>query len=121
MEHVEDHQRRGTLVRDATTQTRAELPEVGASAAVKADELAVEDDAPPRESFGERIKLWKLGGAVAARTRSQAQPPAVDADLQAIAVPLGLGHPPVFSLGQRARPSEHRRDEARQILTARPG
>jgi len=74
MEHVEHHQRRGTVARDATTQTRAELPEVRTSAAVKADELAVEDHAPTRENLGERIKLWKLGGAVAARTRSHAQP-----------------------------------------------
>jgi hypothetical protein len=48
MEHVEDQQRRRTLAREATTQTRAQPPKVWASVRVKGDQLAVEDHAPPR-------------------------------------------------------------------------
>jgi hypothetical protein len=117
MEHVEDHQRRGTLARDATTETRAQLAKVRASVRVKADELAVEDHAPPSEGFGERMQLRKLGGAITAGTRSQTEPRAVEPDLTT--VPLDLGNLPVFLRRQRARPSEHRLDEARQILARR--
>ena len=69
MEHVEDHQRRGTLAHDATTKTRAQLRKVWASFGAKADQLAVEDHAPPCKSFDERMQLGKLRSAIAARTR----------------------------------------------------
>jgi hypothetical protein len=104
----------------ATTTARSGVAAIGVAVPESVSAVIVSEALPIRPMIHVSTRLQLGNSAVhAARTRPQAEPLAVEPDLQATTVPLGLGNPPHLLLGQRARASEHRLDEARQSLAGR--